>query len=378
MIFDIAGHVRLHLRSEDPDALRAVQRLMDPYGAMDASTKAAPPVVELRELRGEQAASEVQLAAVDALVTASDAERLYLVLGGRRASVPDALVDEPASVAFTRGFPMGPMYRQIVRPAMQLAALRGGGLAVHASAVVREGGAILVAGWSESGKTELALALAERGASFLSDKWTLLGGDDAGATAAAFPITVGVRRWLLRYAPRLRDALPGRSRARFAAAATWGAITSPIRSLRGGGAAGVLSSGATRALTLADRAALAPSELAAVYGHEPMTQRVPVSMLVVLRTVPDGDVVVREAGLPGVAERLAASAVTERQVYWALRQRAAFALGTPSRQAEVAAIEAERMVELLGSVPVVEVSAPFPTDPQRVVASLAPWLPSTG
>src|SRR5919201_20485 len=98
-------------------------------------------------------------------------------------------------------------------------------VAVHSAAVAIDGRGVLVAGWSESGKTETALALVERGASFVSDKWTVVGDD---GTAAAFPITVGVRGWTLAHLPRLRAALGGAPRARLRAAGAARAL------LRGG------------------------------------------------------------------------------------------------------------------------------------------------
>src|SRR3972149_7602933 len=84
-----------------------------------------------------------------------------------------------------------------------------------AASVLSEEVGIAVAGWSESGKTETALALMEAGAGFLSDKWTLLGHD---GELSAFPISVGVRRWVLEYLPTLRRTVTRRSRGPFAAA----------------------------------------------------------------------------------------------------------------------------------------------------------------
>ena len=82
---------------------------------------------------------------------------------------------------------------------LQLGHVARGAAVAHSAAVVLDGRAVLVAGWSESGKTETALALMEDGARFLSDKWTVLAptarrgssrsawgsGVDAGAPAAA-------------------------------------------------------------------------------------------------------------------------------------------------------------------------------------------------
>src|SRR5204862_272952 len=75
------------------------------------------------------------------------------------------------------GFPIARAFGRVVRPTLQLAMLARGGAAVHSAAVELDGKAVLVAGWSESGKTETALALVEEGARFLSDKWTFVAED---------------------------------------------------------------------------------------------------------------------------------------------------------------------------------------------------------
>jgi serine kinase of HPr protein (carbohydrate metabolism regulator) len=57
---------------------------------------------------------------------------------------------------------------------MHLGLMRRDAVAVHSAAVEMDGQAVLIAGWSESGKTETALALMEAGARFVSDKRTVL------------------------------------------------------------------------------------------------------------------------------------------------------------------------------------------------------------
>jgi hypothetical protein len=379
--FDLAGHVRLRLESADEALRREVARQLDPYLPAPASDAATGPSVRMEPLEPHAAElSELQLAAGDGFVTGTDGSALFVLAGARRASVPDALRDEPSYVRVDPGYPLAGLFRSVVRPAVQLRALAGGSVAVHAAAVAVDGRAVLVAGWSESGKTESALALLEEGARFVSDKWTFLAasaGDADGSapslSAAAFPINVGVRRWVLRYLPRLRSAVPTRARARLTVAGAFGAVTAPVRSRRSG-RLGMLGAGATRLVALADRAALSPSEIAEAYGHPPIRERVPVGLVAVLRTTPAGTVSVREADGARVAGRLATSAITERAAYHALRTRARYALGTEADPGEVAALEAARLGELLDGVPVVEVSAPFPTDPRRVAAALEPWL----
>ena len=103
-----------------------------------------------------------------------------------------------------------------MRPVLQLGHVVRGAAVAHSAAVVLDGRAVLVAGWSESGKTETALALMEDGARFLSDKWTVLAPD---GTARVFPIGVGVRGWTLAHLPRLDAALGKAARRRLSVAA---------------------------------------------------------------------------------------------------------------------------------------------------------------
>jgi hypothetical protein len=375
MEFDLAGHLRLVLRSSDPAVVDLVTGELDPYPPLAAADEQRDAGVILEELApGGVELAELQLAAGDGFVTGSSGEDLYVVSDGRSASVPDALHDAPAHIRFEAGYPMSRLFRQVIRPTLQLRALAGGSVAMHAAAVEWHGQAVLVGGWSESGKTETALALMELGGSFLSDKWTLVGG--SVASAAAFPIKVGVRRWALRYLPQLRGGLPRRARAQLAAARTARVVSFPLRSLGRGGMRGRIADGAERAVTLADRAALAPTEVAGAYGQQPILGPLPIGLVIVLRTVPHHAVVAREADPARVADRLAASALTERQGYFALRQRAAYAMGSANDAGAVAVMESERLLDILRTTPVVEVDAPFPTDPRRVVAAVQSWLPS--
>ncbi len=380
MTFDLAGHVGVGSTVADDRTRSSIAAELDPYRPVDdGGVQVMPPGVTLAHLEAEPSLDELQLAAVDGLVTGTTATGLFVVAGNRVASVPDALNDEPAEVRFSPGFPIPRLFRQVVRPALQLRALAAGSVAVHSAAVLRDGKAVLIAGWSESGKTETALALAEEGARFLSDKWTLVSaeaglGQDGTPSAAAFPINVGIRRWVLPFLPRLRAALPRRASMQLSAARAAGLVSRPVRALRRSGMSGLLAETADRAVALADRAALAPSEIAAAYGHGPIRERVPIGLVIVLRTVPGSDVTAGDGDLRATADRLARSAVTERQAYFSLRQRAAYGLGIPNEPSVVAAQETEGLVRILQPVPIVEVSTPFPVDPRRTVAAVRPWL----
>jgi hypothetical protein len=232
---------------------------------------------------------------------------------------------------------------------------------------------VLVCGWSETGKTETALALAEGGARFISDKWTMI---DGHGGLHAFPVAVGVRDWVLPYLPRLRAHLRGSAQARLrlsrAARRPLALLTQRASSQLGG----VVGSGLDRALAMAGRLSLRQSELASVYGSPPdPSRRPPLVTLAMLTTVSSDEVSVHPAEVGWAAQRLARSAAYERRALYELDARARYASGAVDRSplSAVPDLESDRLRSILEGVQLLEVRAPFPTDPRRVADALAPW-----
>jgi hypothetical protein len=233
-----------------------------------------------------------------------------------------------------------------------------------------EGGGLLVCGWSESGKTETALALAEQGARFISDKWTIL---DSYGRLHAFPVSVGIRDWVLEYLPRLRAHLRASQRARLRVART-ARRPLPLLTRRPTQIGSALESQLDRAFTLASRLSLRQTEVGAIYGsaHDP-GRTPPLRTLAMLTTVSTDEVAVRPAAAGWAAERLARSGAYERRTLYELDARVRYADANPgpSRLAAVRDRETERLRHLLDGVQILEVMAPFPTDPRRVAGALA-------
>jgi hypothetical protein len=246
---------------------------------------------------------------------------------------------------------------------------------LHASAVELDGAGLIVAGWSESGKTETVLALMEAGARFLSDKWVVLGPD---GTMSAFPASVGVRRWVLTYLPTLRSALPIRSRAQLRAAALADVSSRPLRTRSSGRVTGFAADAMSQAVGLADRTALSPSELRAAYRQEDDPARhVPVRCVALLTTVEGDDITVTNGDPERAAARLARSGAYERRPWFALRERARYAAtGLAGAEGPEDVIEREQdlLRPVLSATRLVSVEAPFPVDPRRVAEALAPYL----
>lgn len=343
----------------------AIAYQLDPYPAQEIDADA--PLLTIREQAGPPSLRELQNLAGDGWVTGHDGERLFTVANGRACSLPDG----DGLMLVESGFPTRRLM-SVVRPAIQLALLQLGTPVLHAACVEMEGRAVLVAGWSESGKTETALALVERGGSFLSDKWTLL---LPGARAGAFPIGVGVRRWVLRYLPQLRRGLAGGARVQLRAAAIASAATAPIRGRSWRGALGRVADVTRRAVELGDRAGLSPAQLRAAYGdaHDPM-RTPPIGCIAVLRTGLSADLTIEDGNAARLATRLAESAATEREPFFALHRRAAYAEGRPAMIDELVARDAMAIEAVLAGVPLIEVTAPFPTDPREVAQEIAARL----
>jgi hypothetical protein len=343
----------------------AVAHGLDPYVAQQIEVDA--PALTIAERAGRPLLREVQNLAGDGWVTAHDGERLFVVTNGRTCSLPDGnglMLVEP-------GFPTRRLMG-ILRPAMQLALLERGTPVLHAACVEMDDRAVLVAGWSESGKTETALALVELGGKFLSDKWTLL---LPGSRAGAFPIGVGVRRWVLRYLPQLRSGLPSGARAQLRAAAIASAATAPTRGRSWRGPLGLVADATRRAVELGDRAGLSPSQVRAAYRDtRDATRTPPIGLIAVLRSSPSGGVTVEDGDAPRLASRLAVSAATEREPFIALHRRAAYAEARPARTDGLVARDAAAIEAVLAEVPLLEVTAPFPTDPREVARQIAARL----
>jgi hypothetical protein len=365
--FDVAGGV-LSLGLSDDD--RAMQRLvageLDPFPPLPAAVE-ADLVLERAAASWHPALVDIHGLAADGSISASDGRSMYAVVGDRVASIPDPWRDDVLRFVYQPGFPVIRLFSSIIRPTIQVGMLRREAATVHATTVGIDGSAILVAGWSESGKTETALALMERGARFVSDKWTVVSAD---GTAAAFPISIGVRRWVLPYLPTLRQAMPRRSSARFLAAGAARAVVTPL--LRGGGRGrltGLVAQATQQGLALADRVALSPTELRNVYGQQDdATRRLPIRMIVLLTTVPAGrGPRITSVDQDWVIERLVRAAAFERRAFFAWQERAAFAFPSSPTDPSVWIDRERRLLhQALGSAEILHVEVPFPTDPRPV------------
>ncbi len=85
-----------------------------------------------------------------------------------------------------------------------------------------KGKGILLAGWAESGKTEAMLGFLQAGATFVSDKWTIV--DGKGPSILHFPTPITVRHWMIDLIPGLSNRLKTTERLRAQAAGVAGSL----------------------------------------------------------------------------------------------------------------------------------------------------------
>lgn len=373
MWYDVGGAVTLEINSEaDPRVADFVRGQMSPY---QPQSKSPPADVVLTPESGRDYPIpflDIENPAGDGFTTAWDGERAYVLCCGRRCVVPDALADPPIVFRYENGFPVPEIWGSLMRPALSLSALHRDAVVVHASAVAVDGKAVLVAGWSESGKTEVALALAEIGATFLSDKWSIVRAD---GMVAPFPASVGVRRWVLPYLPTLRRRLPATARVQLAGARVAGAVAAPLRKRPSSGAAvRQVADMVTQAADLAARVSMTAGGIRRIYGAtgDPCAP-IPLSTVALLTTVRGaGQVLTEPIDAETVAWRLARAAAFERRMYFSVGQRIAYAAPAHarSRMDDAAELERSLLVRTLGRVRLIEAKTDFPKDPRHLAAAI--------
>lgn len=373
-IFDLHSLASLTIDDDRERVLRYVDSQLDPYQPSDAVDPDTTDVVLCPNNEiVPRTFHDVHGPAGDGRRTGVADGRCYLLHRDSSFELPRLSTQiEQVRLSYDRTFPLWFAFSDLVRPLLQVATINRGAVAVHGAAVQLRGGGLVVCGWSETGKTETALALAESGARFISDKWTVI---DSNARIHAFPVSVGIRDWVLDYLPRLRARLRTSQRARLRASRTAGHAL-PLLTRMGNPIADVAESQLERVLTLTGRLSLRQTEVAAVYGSsEDPTATPPLATLAMLTTVPGEEVTVREAEVGWTARRLAQSAAYERRSLYELDARVRYGTAQPgpSPLAGVAGREADLLRNLLAGVRLLEVKAPFPTDPRKVADALARW-----
>lgn len=295
----------------------------------------------------------------DGLHTAWDGRGLRLLHEGAGCRL---LFDDPSAAALIElepGYPWWRAWSGAVRPLLSIPIAARAAVVTHASAVTLDGRGIAIAGWAESGKTEVALALCERGASFISDKWTALAAD---GTLHAMPVPAGLRAWTVPHLPELRRSLGAAQRTRAAAGRVAAGAVERVAG-RGGGPAVTAAFAAVRsAAALASRVSLSPADLRG--GGEAERLSADLELLVVLRAT-TGRPAVAELDHEQACRRLLTTTAYERRMLDQIDARSRYCGGDGiPGYADLRAREERVLRELLAGCRVIELAAPFPADPR--------------
>lgn len=370
--YDIYGRIAVRLINPSASLARVAARQLNP---LQPATLGPDPDISISHFAtGWDRAPGYRLGdAGDGQKCRFDESEFSLVTGDGVISIPFDSVGQSCGIRCTRDSNMRRLFIEYVRPALQISLLPKGALALHSAAVSYQGKGILLAGWAESGKTEAMLGFLQAGATFVSDKWTIV--DGSGPSILHFPTPITVRHWMIDLIPGLRDRLKSAERLRAQVAGVAGSL------LATGGAAGRVP-GLRKAKGLADlggRVSVTPSQL---FGNTQgersqwgMSSSAPLDRLFLLMTTTDDRITVRPAETVEVARRLADCAAYERRAFLGLYQRFRYAL--PGRRnpllEEASDREAETLAKALASKQVYKVDVPFPFNPAALHEAIRPF-----
>jgi hypothetical protein len=370
--YDIQGLLSVRLINPSPSLARVAARQLNP---LQPATLSHDPDISISHFPAEsEKARGYRLGdAGDGQQCRFDEIEFSLAIGDAVISIPFDSVGQSCAIRCTRNTNMRRLFIDYVRPALHICLLPKGALALHSAAVSYNGKGILLAGWAESGKTEAMLGLLQAGATFVSDKWTIV--DGKGPSIRHFPTPITVRNWMIDLVPGLSDRLKTTERLRARAAGVAGSLL---------GTAGASSRvpGLREAKGLADlggRVSVTPSQL---FGntHEErsrwgMSSSAPLESLFLLMTTAEEKITVQSAETAEVARQLADCAAYERRAFFGLYQRFRYAL--PGRRntllEEASHREAETLAKVLASKKVYKVYVPFPFNPAALRDAIGPF-----
>jgi hypothetical protein len=370
--YDIQGLLGLRLRSPADALARAAARQLDP---LRPAALGREPDVVVSHVDGDASGIHgYRLGdAGDSQLCEFDDEQFALVYRGNVMALPFDRVGAGCEIRCTRDTGMRKLLIEYVRPALQLSLLPKGALALHSAAASFNGKGVLFAGWAESGKTEAMLGFQQAGASFVSDKWTIVAGD--GSSVYNFPTPITVRDWMIDLIPGLKGRLTrtGLLRARAAGAAA--------TVLKSGGALKRVP-GVSEIKGLADLAGRVSVTHNQLFGNGSngsggwqSAPSAPLETVFFLLTGNSPTIQVRPADAAEVAGRLADCAHYERRSFFGLYERFRYAF--PGRRNPLIEnardSEAEMLTAALSSKHVYAVEAPFPFNPTTLHEALSQY-----
>lgn len=294
--------------------------------------------------------------ALGAREAAFDESRFVLTRGrwarpvAMRLPLPD-LAEGPIEIECEHGVGRPPLLTHL----LNVAAVRRGGLALHASAFDHGGQGVLVTGWSKGGKTELLLGCVARGARYVADEWAYVTPDGQRVGGLGEPVRVW--DWHLTALPEYRRRLSPTDRARLRTIGSAVRVMGAVASRGPGGRRGL-----ARAVSLLEGQRHVDVEPARLLNAPEGPGSGPLDT-VVLATVVRGDRIrAYEVDPDDVARRAAASIAHERAPLAEALHMARFAFPQrdwPSLE-ELNALELERLRSVLATKRTMRVEHPYP------------------
>ena len=213
--FDLHGAVGIRLTGATASDAAAVRRQLGPI----ERPLGRQPDIEIEYV--DRLPSDGPLRAIGRDDAAFDGSA-FVLLRGRfkapvRVAIPFDRVGGSCRIVAERGVGTIPLLVAVVN----LTALEHGLLPIHASAFVHEGLGVLVTGWAKGGKSEVLLAFAARGASYVGDEWVYLADD--GARMVGLPEPIRLWDWQLRAMPTFGARVSRGQRVRLASTRALGA-----------------------------------------------------------------------------------------------------------------------------------------------------------
>ena len=365
--FDLHGAVGVRLSGATAGDLAAVRRQLGPI----ERPLIREPEIEIAYV--DRLPSDGPLRAIGRDDAAFDRSSFVLLRGRFKAPVRVALPIDALGgrcrIVAEHGVGTIPLLVALVN----VTALERGLLPIHASAFVHAGQGVLVTGWAKGGKSELLLAFAARGASYVGDEWVYLADD--GARMVGLPEPIRLWDWQLRAMPEFAARVSRGQRARLSAtralgAAVGGAAGAPV--IRGTAGGRTLR----RARPYLDRQLDVQVPPARLFEGRVLTDGAPVDRVVFVESSDDPRIVVEPIAGTEVARRMVHSIRHEWLDLWTvyLQWRYAF----PDRPNPILeGLEArlsERLDRALRGRPAINLRHPYPPDIPALADALAPHL----
>jgi hypothetical protein len=364
--FDLHGAVGIRLRGPSSADSAAVRRQLGP---IERPLEREPEIVIDYV---DRLPSDGPLRSIGRDDAAFDGSSFVLLRGRFKAAVRVAIpfdrVGGPCRIVAEHG--VGPI--PLLVAMVDLTALGRGLLPIHASAFVHRGRGVLVTGWAKGGKSELLLAFAARGASYVGDEWVFLADD--GARMVGLPEPIRLWDWQLRAMPEFAARISRGQRARLTATRTLGlavggAARAPI--LRGTAGGRTLR----RARPYVDRQLDVQVPPARLFDGR-IVAEAPLDQIVFVESVAGAEVTVSQIDGAEVARRMVHSIRYEWLDLWTayLQWRYAFPERPNPILEGLESTLVERLHQALDGRPAIDLRHPYPPDIRALADAVEPHL----